>query len=67
MNIMKLIPGAVTPLGLLNDEECKVQFYLDEALIGGLIGGHPNANTATVWLLTKALKQSIEGHGNMCM
>ena len=38
MNILKLIPGAVTPLGLLNDEERKVTLYLDAALAGGLVG-----------------------------
>lgn len=64
MNIMKLISGAVTPLGLLNDEECKVQFFLDEALIGGMIGVHPNDNTATVWLKSQDLIQIIEEHGN---
>lgn len=31
MQVLGLIPGAVTPLGLLNDAECKVQLYLDEA------------------------------------
>lgn len=32
MAIMGLIPGAVTPLGLLNAEEKKVIFYLDQEL-----------------------------------
>ena len=30
MDIMGLIPGAVTPLGILNDTEKKVHFYLDK-------------------------------------
>lgn len=33
MNIMELIPGAVTPLGLLNDVECKVTLFLDNDFI----------------------------------
>ena len=52
MQVLGLIPGAVTPLGLLNDAECKAQLYLDEAFFAapGLIGVHPNDCTATVWL-----------------
>lgn len=33
MEIMGLIPGAVTPLGLLNDTECKVTLFLDNDFI----------------------------------
>lgn len=64
MQIMGLIPGAVTPLGLLNDEERKVTLYLDSSFTGGLIGVHPNDNTATVWMSTEDLVKVIEGHGN---
>lgn len=64
MHIMRLIPGAVTPLGLLNDEERKVTLYLDASFTGGLIGVHPNDNTATVWMSTADLVKVIEGHGN---
>lgn len=62
-NILGLIPGAVTPLGLLNDEECKVKFYLDEDFTD-LIGVHPNDNTATVWLKAEDLIRIIKDHGN---
>ena len=64
--LMFLIPGAVTPLGLLNDAECKVQLYLDEAFFAapGLIGVHPNDNTATVWLRADDLAALIQEHGN---
>ena len=66
MAIMKLIPGAVTPLGLLNDDELKVKFFLDRDLYGGsgIIGVHPNDNTATVWLKTADLEGIIKAHGN---
>ena len=64
MSIMKLIPGAVTPLGLLNDEERKVTLYLDSAFAGSLIGVHPNDNTATVWIKGADLVKVIEDHGN---
>lgn len=43
MDILGLIPGAVTPLGILNDEERKVQVFLDREFLEGrkLIGVHP--------------------------
>ena len=55
MDIMGLTPGSVTPLGILNDKECKVQFFIDKEFIysNSLIGVHPNDNTATVWLKTE--------------
>lgn len=66
MAIMKLIPGAVTPLGLLNDDELKVKFFLDRDFYegSGIIGVHPNDNTATVWLKTADLERIIRTHGN---
>ena len=62
----KNIPGAVTPLGILNDEERKVQVFLDREFLEGrkLIGVHPNENTATVWLKTEDLLDIIKEHGN---
>ena len=65
MNLLGLIPGAVTPLGILNDSEKKVKFFLDEELVNdGLIGVHPNDNTATVWLKAEDLVRLIGEHGN---
>ena len=43
--------GAVSPLGLLNDSESAVEFYIDEALRScNMLGVHPNDNTATVFI-----------------
>ena len=64
MNILGLIPGAVTPLGLLNDKELKVEFYLDSYFKDKLIGVHPNDNTATVWISSSDLIKMIKEHGN---
>lgn len=64
MDIMKLYPGAVSPLGLLNDDDHRVIFFLDEAFGAGLIGVHPNDNTATIWLQTSDLVRIIKEHGN---
>ena len=33
-DIMKLIPGAVTPLGILNDAEHRVQVFMDVEFVG---------------------------------
>ena len=61
-----LTPGSVTPLGLLNDAECKVQLFIDEELLApdALIGVHPNDNTATIFLKTADLLKLIAAHGN---
>ena len=64
MKIMGLTPGSVTPLGLLNDEEHIVKFYLDSVFNGTLIGVHPIDNTATVWLKSEDLIKIIKEHGN---
>lgn len=62
---LKLAPGAVTPLGLLNDDSCSVILYLDEAFLEGtaMIGVHPNDNTATVHLKTDDLIRLLKTHG----
>ncbi len=67
VKILRLIPGSVTPLGLLNDENRKVIFYLDQDFMGGqqVIGVHPNENTATLWLNVDDLIHVIKEHGNI--
>ena len=64
MDILGLIPGAVTPLGL-NDREHKVTFWLDKSFLegSGLIGIHPNDNTATVWLKARDLLRLLKETG----
>ena len=64
--ILGLRPGAVTPMGLLNNDERNVQFYLDQEFVvePGRIGVHPNDNTATVWMNTQDLLSIIRAHGN---
>lgn len=62
-----LLPGAVTPLGALNDREGQVEVFLDQAFLDppGLIGVHPNDNTATLWLRTQDLITLLEDHGTV--
>lgn len=66
MDLLGLEPGAVTPLGLLNDEARRVTFCLDESFGEGenLIGVHPNDNTATLWLKAADLLRLLRDHGN---
>ena len=47
-SILKLIPGSVTPLGIINDIEDKVTVVLDKELIQNKVLVHPNRNTATI-------------------
>ena len=66
MDIMGLTAGSVTPLGILNDETRKVKVFLDRDFLemSGIIGVHPNDNTATIWLKTEDLANIIQEHGN---
>lgn len=67
MDIMGLIPGSVTPFGLLNDKDLKVEFYLDKEFLEGdkLIGVHPNEITETMWMKTEDLLELIREHGTV--
>lgn len=64
LEIMKLTPGSVTPLGLLNDSECKVKLYLDAEFEDEMMGVHPNDNTATVYMKADDVLRLIREHGN---
>lgn len=58
--------GAVSPLGILNDQERKVKVLIDQDLkTMDLVGIHPNINTATLLLPLPDLIRVIENHGNL--
>ncbi|MDR2892356.1 MAG: prolyl-tRNA synthetase associated domain-containing protein [Deltaproteobacteria bacterium] len=60
-----LVQGEVSPFGLLNDLEAKVEMVFDESLQGqDRLGVHPNDNTATVWISFDELRRVIEANGN---
>ena len=60
-----VVQGAVSPLGILNDENHVVEVVFDRDLCHAKkVGIHPNDNTATVWLSFKDLKKLIEKQGN---
>lgn len=66
MDILNLMPGAVTPFGILNDDERKVTVFIDKEFMEPpcMIGVHPNENTATVILKTNDLIHVLKQHGN---
>ena len=63
---MGLTPGSVTPFGILNDAGRQITVFLDSGFLSppGLIGVHPNENTATVWMKTADLIDIMKEHGN---
>ncbi len=65
MEIMGLPPGSVTPFGLLHDTKHLVQSYIDRSFLDdpGIIGVHPNDNTATLWIKTKDLVLILQEFG----
>lgn len=63
--LLRLQKGAVTPLGILNDDGRRVEVVLDRELLDlPRIGVHPNVNTATVWISPADLIGIAEAHGN---
>lgn len=64
--ILNLTPGSVSPFGLLNDQDVRVQFFIDQDFFTepNIIGVHPNDNTATIWLHPNDLVDIIKSHGN---
>ncbi len=60
-----VMQGAVSPLGVLNNEDHSVKVVFDQDLTHApKVGVHPNDNTATVWLSFQDLKALIEDLGN---
>ena len=61
-----LLPGAVSPFGVLNDESHAVVVALDKDLKNepGRIGFHPNVNTSFVWLTFDGLMTFLKAMGN---
>ncbi len=60
-----LVKGSVTPLGVLNDQDCCVEMVFDRDLQGeNRLGVHPNENTATLWISFENLLDLVKQHGN---
>ena len=66
MKHLGLKPGAVSPFGIINDEDHDVNLVFDSDLkkVDGLVGFHPNDCTAFVWLKFSELVRFIKPYGN---
>ena len=65
MKYLKLTPGAVTPLAVINDEANEVEVVMDESLKNEeLLGVHPCVNTATILIKPQELERYITEVGN---
>ncbi len=65
--ILGLESGMLTPFGVLNDSQKRVKVYIDRDFMEGIIGIHPNDNTATIWLKTKDLLEILKANGSECV
>lgn len=62
---LHVLAGSVSPLGILNDMECKVEVFFDQDLKQySYIAVHPNDNRATLWMKIEDLVKIIKDHGN---
>ena len=64
MDKMGLIRGAVTPFGVLANDDKDVVVYMDKDFENKLMGIHPCDNTATVFINTRDVVKLIKKHGN---
>lgn len=65
MEVLGVMPGAVTPLGLINDTDGRVTPILDEGLMAhDLINVHPLRNDATTTLARDDLTAFIRNCGH---
>lgn len=55
MSILGLTRGSVTPFGLLNDPDGRVELVVDSYFRDSIMGVHPNDNTCTLWIRTDDL------------
>jgi Ala-tRNA(Pro) deacylase len=64
-NILKITPGAVSPIGLVNDKENRTIFYVDLNVWNAEeVCCHPNINTETLQLSKENFQKLIIATGN---
>ena len=65
MEVLGVIPGAVTPLALINDAACRVEVVLDSEMMGlDLLNYHPLTNDATTAITPAGLDAFIAALGH---
>ena len=61
LDVLGVIPGAVTPFGVLNDREGRATMVLDQAILDHeLVNAHPLRNDRTTAIDPKGLVQFLE-------
>ena len=58
--LLGLYPGSVSPFGIINDTENRVELLIDPCLVGQRLLFHPNTNTRTVSIAYDDLIKFIE-------
>lgn len=62
---LQLIPGSVSPFGLINDPEGRVEVLIDQDLKqADLLNFHPNDNTATIALSPADFQRFLDSRPN---
>ena len=65
MKYLGVVPGAVTPFGVINDRGGAVQVVLDQGLMGrDPVNCHPLVNTMTTALSAEGLVHFLEAEGH---
>jgi Ala-tRNA(Pro) deacylase len=65
MTYLGVMPGSVSPFGLIHDRGKHVRVFLDRDLkTTGLISFHPNINTVTVTLAYSDFERFLTAAGN---
>lgn len=65
LELLGVVPGAVTAFGPLNDTEGKVKVFLDEGLMShALVNCHPLINTATTSIASSDLVKFLKATGH---
>ena len=63
--VLGVIPGAVTPFGLINDSDLRVRVFLDTEMIAAeLVNFHPLRNDATTAIAPADLRRFIAACGH---
>lgn len=63
-----LLPGSVSPLGLINNEEKDVTFIVDgEVAKADMISIHPNVNTASLTIDRENFRKLVTTFGNKAL
>src|SRR5690349_13986203 len=65
LRYLGVLPGAVTPFGIINDKDRKVKVVLDRDLMGmDPVNAHPLVNTMTTAISAKDLVKFLEAEGH---